>query len=213
MLERDSGAAVARVLTEHYGATDARPSGASLDVGVDRSDEPRITVWIRGGDERDLERAVLLARTVDRMVLPAGAEAITVRHADAREIARRLGALEESESTRKHPRGCALPKRFDSFTVPEVDSRSLEEWKEAGFREVEKEERLRYVIELRAEWLREILESEKDGAPGSEFDAPPSSFEPWNECALVVLEAHRHDDYFARVREYVASLDVRAGDG
>lgn len=216
-LARDSAEEVERVLQQHYGPF-------SWGCGMGTSEEPpavrvegsrasEIRIVSRDIDERDFERAVAIARAVDEMELPAGAEAITLRYADANEVVSTLNDLIERAFWKARRGVCVLPlpeSRLLTLSVPPLESPST--LLSRGFRPFTAAETRRSRIDTQAWVVRTRLESGAQHSVRDFLRPPPHEFEVWDECALVVFEAHRDERYFENVRALVARLDVDTRD-
>jgi len=140
---------------------------------------------------------------------PAGSESIRLLHVDAHEVARVMNDLDTASAEKARSPGCVLYKFGDEdvMEVPNTAASEFEDrrrWEEVrGARELP-DELVRRTAESMAVSLRRHLED----APARFAGPPPPTFLPWDSRTLVVLEAHREPDYFARVRELVRRLDA-----
>lgn len=149
---------------------------------------------------------------------PAGSETIRLLHADAHDVARVPNDLDTASSSKARARGCVLYKFGDEdvLEVPNSAALELEDLRRReeirGTREMDPDELMRMSADSTAESIHRHPEDPPARFAGPHVRPPPPTFLPWDSRTLVVLEAHRDPDYFARVSELVRRLDAPSDD-
>jgi len=146
---------------------------------------------------------------------PAGSESIQLVHANAHEVVRTLNDLEAASFWKAMSRGCVLyrPVGLDVMNVPMMTQ--LEAGGRSRFADLKRWRPVELPApsaESSAAELREHLARPPRQLPGPDMAPPPPTFWVSGPRTLVVLEAHRDEEYFERVRDLVERLDSPSDD-
>ncbi len=146
---------------------------------------------------------------------PAGSESIRLVHANAHDVARTLNDLDAASFWKAMSRGCVLYKADGVKLMRVPMTAQLEEGDHARIAAMKRwspVERPAPSAESSAAKLREHLARPSTKLPGPDMAPPPPTFWVSGPRTLVVLEAHRDEEYFDRVRDLVDRLDSPSAD-